>query len=199
MLIIPEKETVVILVPRTGSGSLYRAVLAQYPQAFMPYRHMEACGVPAGYDRWQRCGVVRSPLERLWSLYKFMRGYEVRDSYGFGRSLRQSALLDFDRWILENQVVFNHPYDLENHQNYHPLYHVNHPLPPNRKSQFLHLRPDLGTRIWGFEYLHEFFASLGLDKVGMENVTQDSLVPAISTEAQQYVEKVFAWDYEVTE
>ena len=49
MILIPEIEAVVILVPRTGSGSLYRAVLDRYPKALMPYRHMEADGVYMRY------------------------------------------------------------------------------------------------------------------------------------------------------
>lgn len=51
MILIPEIQTVVILVPRTGSGSLRRAVAAKYPQSILLYRHMEADGVPAGHDK----------------------------------------------------------------------------------------------------------------------------------------------------
>jgi hypothetical protein len=42
MILIPEIETVLILVPRTGTGSLRRAVLQRYPRAMLIYRHMEA-------------------------------------------------------------------------------------------------------------------------------------------------------------
>lgn len=51
MILIPELETVVILVPRTGSGSLRRAIAEAYPSSMLVYRHMEADGIPAGYDR----------------------------------------------------------------------------------------------------------------------------------------------------
>ena len=61
MLLIPEIETVVVLVPRTGSGTLRRAIVQAYPKAMLIYRHMEADGVPAGYDRWSKVGVVRDP------------------------------------------------------------------------------------------------------------------------------------------
>ncbi|MBL3684559.1 hypothetical protein F2981_16960 [Sinorhizobium meliloti] len=44
----------------------------KYPRSTLIYRHMEADGVPAGYDRWRKVGVVRHPVERLWSLYKFL-------------------------------------------------------------------------------------------------------------------------------
>lgn len=72
MILIPNLKVVLILVPRTGSGSLKRAVLNQYPDALLLYRHMEADGVPQGYDRWQKVGVLRNPQDRLWSLYKFL-------------------------------------------------------------------------------------------------------------------------------
>jgi hypothetical protein len=71
VIILPSIETVVVLVPRTGSGSLKRAILDRYQDAMPIYRHMEADGVPAGYDRWRRVGVCRHPVDRLWSLYKF--------------------------------------------------------------------------------------------------------------------------------
>jgi len=73
MLLIPEIETVVILVPRAGSTSIKRAVLAKYPEAMMIYRHMEADGVPFGYDRWRKIGVVHNPIDRLCSLYKYLK------------------------------------------------------------------------------------------------------------------------------
>ena len=74
MIIIPEAEAVVILTPRAGSTALKRMLLNRdYPQAFSPYRHMEADGVPAGYEHYQKFGVVRKPLARLWSVYCFLQ------------------------------------------------------------------------------------------------------------------------------
>lgn len=57
MIIIPEINTVVILVPRTGTSTLRRAIAEIYPMSMMIYRHMEADGIPIGYDRWRRSGM----------------------------------------------------------------------------------------------------------------------------------------------
>jgi hypothetical protein len=45
VILIPEIETIVLLVPRTGSGSLRKAIAAKYPKSVLLYRHMEADGV----------------------------------------------------------------------------------------------------------------------------------------------------------
>ena len=75
MILIPEIETVVILVPRTGTTSLIKAIKERYPEAIRLYRHMEADGIPAGYDAWDKVGVARDPVERLWSLYKYLQTF----------------------------------------------------------------------------------------------------------------------------
>ena len=88
MILIPEIETIVILVPRTGSGSLKRAILKTYSKAHVLYRHMEADGVPHGYDRWRRVGVARNPLDRLWSLYKFCKATVCEPTIPHSRNVR---------------------------------------------------------------------------------------------------------------
>lgn len=147
MIIIPEIETVVILVPRTGSGALRRAVAAKYPKSMLVYRHMEADGIPLGYDRWPRVGVVRNPLDRLWSLYKFLRNFGGNHDPAFILAMHASVARPFDDWLLNNEIVFTSPYDRAGLGRYWPGYSVRHPIPENRKSQFVYLRPDLGTEI----------------------------------------------------
>jgi hypothetical protein len=198
MLIIPELETVVILVPRTGSSTLRRAVLAKYPDSFMLYRHMEADGVPAGYDRWMRVGVVRHPVDRLWSLYKFMRnglnGIQARRDPSWLMTMRRSASCSFETWLLHNQEVFTSPYDYSHGLRYWPQQTVLHALPENRKSQFVYLRPDLGTRIFRYTDLHLLAALLNLHLTEHHNQTAFEEMPPLSAVAQEYVEHVFAWD-----
>ena len=163
MMIVPELETnVVIFVPRTGSSSLRRALAAKYPQSFLLYRHMEADGVPFGYDRWQRLGVVRSPIDRLWSLYNYQKsvrpysdpvGGESANDDGYFASQHAAAARPFDDWIVNNRVLFSKQYDLVNYKAYWPVYSMRHLLPENMKSQFIYLRPDLGTEIYNFDEL----------------------------------------------
>lgn len=202
MIIIPELQTVLILTPRTGSGSLKKAVLARWPRAMLLYRHMEADGIPQGYDRYFRTGVVRQPLERLWSLYKFMATmpdgkHEPAYVAGIRRSVERYP--DFSDWILHNETVFTSPYDSSNRGFFYPNHTVRHPLPENRKSQWMYLRPDLGTRIYKYGQTGELRDWLQLDDLPRENVTDKRPVPSLSGEAMDHMLQCFHWDFKVTQ
>lgn len=198
MILIPELETVVILVPRTGSGSLRRAVAETYPRSIMIYRHMEADGVPAGYDRWRRVGVVRDPIDRLWSLYKFLRGFSGKHDPAYIAAMQRSVDVPFAEWVLHNQTVFTSPYDRAGRGRFFPEYTVRHPIPENWKSQFMYLRPDLGTEVFRFSELDQFASKMGV-ALPRENSTGRLAVPPLSTAALNHIERVFAWDIEVTQ
>ena len=146
MIIIPEIETVVILVPKCASTSLKTAIRERYPLSFMPYRHMEADGIPFGYQDWCKIGVVRKPIERLWSLYCYLRDLEDAPNWAPGRAerMRASVQMPFHEWVHVNDTVFAQPDDHVSGRHY-PFYSVRHKLPENRKSQYVYLRPDLGT------------------------------------------------------
>lgn len=194
MILIPEIETVVILVPRTGSGSLRRAIAATYPHSMQIYRHMEADGAPMGYDRWRRLGVVRHPLDRLWSLYKFCRNPLDYGSMWHSRAdaLKRSTDRPFSDWIVNNETVFATPIDADGR--YWPGYAARHPMPETRKSQFHYLRPDLGTQIFRFDQLDHVERRLGV-ALDLYNVTDPAPMPALSAEAHVHMANVFAWDY----
>lgn len=194
MLIIPELETVVILVPRAGSTSLKRAVLRQYPEAMMLYRHMEADGVPHGYNRWRRIGFVRHPVDRLWSLYKYLSTFDGPHNRAYIESMQRSVEMDFSEWVVSNKVVFTQPYDTEGHGRYYPKYAVNHPLPENEKSQFVYLRPDLGTEIWQFDDLQGRAWSELSVMVGHENGPCQPPRPPLSLAAMDHINRFFKWD-----
>jgi hypothetical protein len=196
MILIPEVETVVILVPRTGSGSLRRAIAARYPRAMLVYRHMEADGVPRGYDRWRKVGVVREPLDRLWSLYKFMRTYRdpnANQGQAYLESLRRCSDRPFSDWIVHNETVFTAPYDSAPSNRYWPHYTVNHALPENRKSQWLYLRPDLGTELFPYADLSLIARNLDVS-LPRENRTDPEPPPALSADAFAHMDAIFEWD-----
>ena len=194
MLLIPEIKTVVILVPRTGSGTLRRAVKERYPQAIQLYRHMEADGVPIGYDRWRKVGVVRNPVDRLWSLYKFMRDMDGPHDAAYMDSMRKSASVPFSDWIVNNNIPFTTPYDTSMRGRYFAEYAVRHPLPENKKSQYLYLRPDLGTKIYNFDSLGALEVDLDVDLSARHNKTASSHAPKLSTEAWEHIQLAFKWD-----
>jgi hypothetical protein len=198
MLIIPELETVLILVPRTGSGSLRRALVKRYPKAMLIYRHMEADGVPQGYDRWRRVGLVRHPVDRLFSLYKFLRDFDGEHDPAYIAAMRNSVARPFSDWILRNEVVFTSPYDRAGRGRYWPQYTVRHPLPENRKSQFVYLRPDLGTETLLFEDFDSFARSFDVAPERMHNRTPSEPHPELTREAWDYLRCEHAWDFERT-
>lgn len=193
MYIIPEISTVLILTPRTGSGSLRRAVAKKYPGAMLLYRHMEADGLPGGYDRWRKLGVVRQPVERLWSLYKFLQRFDGDHDPDYIAAQRKSVARPFEEWLVENQTVFTSPYDSAGLGRFWPQYTVRHPLPENRKSQFLTLRPDLGTEVYRYGEVWRLARDLGLE-LERHNATESAPVPQLGPTARQHVERVFAWD-----
>lgn len=201
MIIIPERECVVITPPRTGSTALCEELQRTYQSVMWPYRHMEADGVPYGYDRWTRVGIVRNPLDRLWSLYKYLQRFGIdycsKHNKAYTGRMRESVNRPFEEWLVENELVFTSPYDSTGGLDFHPRYACHHPLPENRKSQFIYVRPDLGTRVVPYHRLSELCRELGVEP-GRENGYDSTPVPQIGTEAREYLERWHVWDLEVT-
>lgn len=200
MIIIPPHATVLILPPRTGSGSLKKAVLRDLPGSFMLYRHMEADGVPAGYDRWRRIGVVRDPVERLWSLYNFLgtlgNGKHSREYAG---AMRKSVERPFEDWLLHNETVFTDPHDRTGDNRFYPAYCVRHAMAENRKSQALYIRPDLGGQWVDFRGIKNFAThDLGVNLDLHENAAAPSEPPNLSDDAKAFMWRFHAWDLRVT-
>lgn len=202
MIIIPEIETVVILVPRAGSTSLISSLTSRYPKAMLIYRHMEADGIPDGYERWRKVGIVRDPLERLWSLYWFLKTFDGKYSAEYIKSQRDSVDCSFSDFVLYNKTVFTSPYDSTGGLNFYPQYNVKHSMPENIKSQWHCLRPDLGTEIFQFTELKQFGESLGVSLLKLntsitpvnESLTAEKNIDAII----EHMERWFKWDIEVT-
>jgi hypothetical protein len=195
MIIIPERQLVVLLVPRTGSGSLRRAIEQRYPKAMMLYRHMEGDGVPHGYNHWGKIGVLRHPLERLWSLYKFMSTFNGTYDPAYISAMRKSVRVPFSEWITNNETVFTSPYDSAGLGRFWPMYTVLHPLPENRKSQWQYLRPDLGTQMFSYERIRDIELYLDILLPRHNETSKSEGMPIVSHEAQVHMFKWFEWDY----
>lgn len=195
MILIPDIETVVILVPRAGSTSILTAVKKRYPRAIVLYRHMEADGVPYAYDRYKKVAVIRNPLDRLWSLYKYMDRLPLGKYEGnWTFEMRKQTRRDFEDWVLNNQSVFTYQYDPDGTLKTDPFYAVNHPLPENRKSQFLYARPDLGTELYRFDNLKPFADDLDIE-IPCLNGSHETEPVEVPNEIHEYMDQVFAWDY----
>lgn len=198
MILIPELEKILILVPRAGSTSLKDAVLKKWPNAIMLYRHMEADGVPMGYDNWEKVGIVRHPVARLWSLYNYLRDFGLNGKYenDYAERMRNSvANRSFDDWLINNSVVFTTQY-YPDFRNVTPKYTIRHQVPENIKSQYITLRPDLGTRIFRMEDLKLLANELDVVLEHKNAANKTAGVPAIGLEATRHIQKHFAWDLE---
>jgi hypothetical protein len=162
---------------------------------------MEADGVPLGFDRWRKVGVVRNPIDRLWSLYKYIK-HGLHDGHDMPwLSLqRNSVNVPFDEWVRTNQVVFTSPFDAANSGRWWPDHCVKWALPENRKSQWIYLRPDLGTMVFPYSAMSELgkFLDVPLSQYS-ENRTVVNLAPHLSAETTEYMSRAFAWDFEACE
>lgn len=194
MIIVPELQTVVILVPRTGSGAIKRAVLAAYPQAMLLYRHMEADGVPHGYDRWPKVGIVRHPVDRLWSLYKFLKRFDGDHDPAYIAAMRGSVEQPFSDWLVNDETVFTSPYDRALRGRYFAQFTVRHPIPETHKSQWDYLRPDLGTQVFQYGDIGRLEDRLGVT-LDRHNQTNNEPLPPLSSSAREHVHRVCAWDF----
>lgn len=198
MILIPELEAVLLLTPRNASGALYRAVLERHPKSIMLYRHMEAQNVPLGYDRWRKIGVVREPVSRLWSFYNFFkqisRSDKARIYPEWGAKIRRSVDRTFDDWITGNTVVFSAGHDGDYASDFYPFYVVSQQIPENCKSQFITLRPDLGTKVFRFEDELDALCDALAVTLPTANATTSGEPPALGAEAVRHVERHFAWD-----
>lgn len=196
MIIIPEINTIVLFPPKTGSGSLKKAILDKYDDAIMLYRHMEACGIPRGYECFRKVGIVRNPLDRLWGLYKFLKKLNGPHDAGYIDRMKESVKVPFGNWILNNKEVFTSPYGKDT---FYPHYMVNHHLPETMKSQRLTLRPDLGTEIYDFSDIECLAAELDIILPRHhENSTDSTPTPEIEGLVYRHIEHYFQWDLEVT-
>jgi hypothetical protein len=106
---------------------------------------------------------------------------------------RRSVELPFNDWITNNQTVFTGPYDCAGRGRFWPTFTVRHHLPETRKSQFIYLRPDLGTRVVRFDRLGELEDMLKI-KLGHEHRT-DGERPVLSAAATDHVARFFSWDF----
>lgn len=199
MILIPDLEIVVILTPRTGTRALKRAIADRWPNAMHLYRHMEADGVPQGYDRWRKVGVVRHPVERLWSLYKYLQrfgvDYACEHNKTYTALMRESVQRPFEDWLMHNERPFTTPYDSDGFGRFYAGYACRHPMPENRKSQWIYLRPDLGTQIYRFDDASILHRHLDVDPPHI-NGTDASAPPKLSDPARIYVGRWFNWDLE---
>lgn len=192
MIIIPERELVIITPPRTGSTSLMASVLERYPWSFAPYKHMEAGGIPFGYKQWRTACVVREPLDRLWSVYKYCEA-QVRKPGNWSKQMAEAAVIGFEEWLLYNRNVFVGNHMAVMPDTLTPRYHCMYPMPENVKSQEVYAGQ---AEIWHFTDMLSIFAELDL-KWREVNASKDRSPPPWTDAIEQHINRYFAWDLSV--
>lgn len=199
MLIIPEIECVVITPPRTGSTGLRKCVLEAYPKAFSPYRHGERDLIPRGYrDDYHVMCVIRHPIERLWSLYKYIQ--TTTSGSEEWRTAQREALQDglggwlsFDTWLMTNETIFAGWTPREGPIS--PPYMLANPMPENGKSQAVYAR---GAETIKMES-GEIYKRLSLRPLSMtdtdRNTSSPEPRPELSDMALDAIWDTLSWDF----
>lgn len=198
MLIVPEIRAIFLFPPRTGSDTLCIELMRMHPAAFLLYRHGEADLVPPGYESWRKVGFVRHPLARLWSVFKraaTLSDMDVPSEYQAERDRVAKSIegKSFEQWVLTNDELFL-PIGTGV-----PTFHQAHPLPETIKSQWITLRPDLGTVILKFQDLPKHMQDWGLDHSKRNGATPQIPVPKMTNKLKKHMLKHFAWDMSLTD
>jgi hypothetical protein len=211
MLFIPQKKTIVILVPRTGSGSLWRAAKLRYSDAKLAGRHLEADAAVPEFANWRIVGLIRHPVHRLYSLWQFLGDLpaEARRLYPEWAAQQMESVrgLRFAEWIVANETVFaNGVVTTGNVERHFPAFRVNYPMPETKKSQLIYLQPEIaGTEILAYETDYLAFATdLDLEPQRFNMTAKPASIAApllreLPIRARAHVQHYFAGDIEVWE
>lgn len=211
MIIIPEIETVVIQPPRTGTTALRKVLMETYPDAINLYRHMERDGIPEPYQHWKCVVQWRRPLDRLMSLYRYMR--QPTSTSGnihpqWLKDVRADTDQHFRDWIKKGKHPFTKRGQVGD-EDFNPFYAVHYPdVPINRKGIQFWAQPKMGPYVLLPLELKEPFLLRNL--LGLE---PDALLPKLNAsdprdldlamgyggdmhEIYDHLKKHHAWDLE---
>lgn len=195
MIIIPELHTIMVCPPRTASTSFKKAILEKHPKSFMLYRHMEANHIPIGYDSWRKIGIVRHPVDRLWSLFNYCKGINIGRNKKHNPEWREDNLVkpytEFTTWLLHNEKVFSNSYFSNTIS---AQYATSVMLPETKKSQWHTLRPDLGTQVYTFDQRNAVANILGIELDVRHNASDSGRPPELCLAEKEHIDKYFEWD-----
>jgi len=194
MIIIPELERVVIQPPRTGSTSLRVAIAERYPKSFYPYHHMEHEGIPHGYDHWTSVGIMRNPVERLFSMYKYMGSYtNPNTDQQWIANMRKDVDRSFGDWLMYSTELFTDAYI---GGRFNPLYSVINMIPAVIKPQSSYIG-NSDSILWleDVERINEYF-DISLPLI---NQSTDEELNSLSTTEKNHFIKCHGNDLELFE
>lgn len=144
--------------------------MKKYPRAINLYRHMERDGLPEPYQHWKCVVQWRRPLDRLMSLYRYMRNPRSTSGHvhaGWKQEVQKDTDRHFRDWITKGKHPFTkrgQPGD----EDFDPFYSVNYPaVPINRKGLQFWAQPKMGQfHLLPLELKEPFLLEslLGLDR-----------------------------------
>lgn len=194
MIIIPERALVVLQPPRAASTSTRAAILERYKGAQSLFRHMERDGIPDAYAHYDVACLVRHPLTRLHSLWRYMRAQRPEDhsDKAWALNVAQDANRPFEDWLVNSTDPFNKrpESDIPNPG----YYDIRHYLPATRKSLKAWARPDLGpVEPLKIEDVAALEARLDI-RLPHLNAAPKADMPTLNTAARQVLATYHAWD-----
>lgn len=138
--------------------------------------------------------MFRHPVDRMRSLYRYMSVIMDHDQ-DYIHDLRRSVEgKSFSEWLVTNQTLFSQPMPLHS-ETFLPFYCQRHLLPENRKSQFMYLRPDLGTEIYNYSNLQRLEKDLDISLgARVVNRTNRNLNLPMTDEADQHMARYHGRD-----
>ncbi len=181
-----------ILNPKTASGPIKRAILPTYPEAMQLYRHMEPCGVPKGYEMWEKLVVFRSPGDRLKSIYSYLKTFDKVPELVHSVSNKS-----FAEWLTSDNHTFPSAYVENGKTRFHPVHMTSHNIPTTRKSQWYWCRPDLGIKMFEFDKLDQLEDYLEIRLVPGINASVKQNPGMFTMRARSHMRKWFKWDLEM--
>lgn len=216
MIIIPEISAIYVRVPGNEDGSFSQAILNRYSQARILYNQMEVDGIPIEYKHFEKFGIVRDPIERLWNFYN---DHKYKEATPFSQTIYGPGVKDYDfeTWVLLSTACFGaetHPRKTrEGNTLYEPNAIIHH-IPENQKSQYFYLMPTSGASyqsdeaaapanneigLFPHSHIQNFAQAMGIKElVCQEN--RYGPAPEIHAELTRLAfQKFFAWDYQTSE
>lgn len=187
MLIVPELERVFVLIPRTGTGTLYRQLKEKYPSSILLYRHMEAVGCPKPYSAMYKLTTfIRHPLHRMWSLWKMLHTCPTwkKTIEGFE---------NFEEWLEGYESTEFGKYGYDTGKRY-PQLSVYYDIPETRKSQNYYIGVGSGVEVFEFAALQDKMQEWGLEPGVTHNSTEDKSPPWPSQKIMDHLEHYHKWD-----
>lgn len=184
MLINERLKVGLILIPRTASGTLMRTLVRPGTDWFMNGRHSEACFIRPEWHGFSWHTFIRHPMDRLMSLYRFLRKGEF-GLYNNGPDatrwkngvVNEARMTSFSDWITGSMMSFTHGGSSLSH----------YQIPEPRKTQWLYVHnPAVKINIHRFEDINQIWDDFSNSVLGLRDFPYDRLMKKNQTDCVKF-------------